>query len=422
MAKGERGPHKQQRNPAQSLAQSKQMDESRATGSAALLQQCSSGNSDSVHFGVVGEGRSQRILAYRSSGSLAQLSEEEESDWACEGCFYENGSDHNKMCAMCGGQRHSNLSSIMPIVEVGDEDGTAVNDNRSGARQAVPPSKKPPPTMSNRSTSMRQLLVKHLSSSGMQDAELTVKNPLQARSLEQKEKRDDLTTSLARMAINECGGWTCMTCTFVIIDLNFLTCEVCGAEKPPKEELAQMTNTSIRDFLANSVQNTVSTDASFMDPQIQAYLKFENTASRKEQMTSFMMQNSFVLEEASHRSSGDLSDGEMTELRGILNEGQATLKALKALYETEQTDYAAMDQLQMMRALEIEQGEGMAPQQVLSERATRPGVQRISREVLEWHGQQRMLDDWKMQLDIRLAQIEQLGKQQKQSLYRILGN
>jgi hypothetical protein len=311
---------------------------------------------------------------------------------------------------MCGGQRHSNLT-MMPITEGGEEDGTTVNYNRKAA-----------PTTLIRPTSMRKLLVKHLSSSSLQDAELTVENLMQAHDLEQKEKRDDLTTSLARMAINECGGWTCTICTFVIIDTNFLTCEVCGAEKPPKEELAQMTNASIQDFLSNSLKNIVSSDVSFMDPQIQAYLKFENTASRKDTMTNVAMRNSLYLEEVSQRSSGALSDADMAELRGILNEGQATLKALKALYEAEQKDYDVMDQLQMTRALEIEQGQGMAPQQILSERATVPGVQRISGEVLEWHGQQRMLDDWKIQLGIRLAQIEQLEKQQKQSLDRLLGN
>lgn len=231
----------------------------------------------------------------------------------------------------------------------------------------------------------------------------------------------NIMTSLACMSINETGGWTCKVCTFVIIDPNFLTCKVCGAEKPPKEEIAQLTNASIQDFLTNWVKNVVSSDVSFMDPQIQAYLNFENRACRKDTMTNRAMQNSLVLEEANHRS-GQLSNAETSELRGILDEGQATLKALKGLYETEHKDYTAMEQLQTMRALEIEQGQGMAPQQILSERATRPGVQRVAGEVLEWHGQQRMLNDWKMQLDIRLTQIEQLEKQQKQSLDRLLGN
>lgn len=374
---------------------------------------------ESVHFGVVGEGSSQKILVYRSSGSLANLPEEEFASWTCDGCFYENGNDTNRSCAMCGTQQKNSpaeTTTMMPIVE---DDG-ADWDAFVNTRQAAPPVKKTPPSTSKRPSSMRKLLVKRLSSSGMIDAELTVDSLLQARNREQKEKKDDLTTSLARLSITDAGGWTCPVCTFVITDPNFLTCEVCGTEKPPKEAIAKLSQSSIQDFLTNSVKASVTSDTAFIDPQVQAYMKFEHMAARKDMMTSMAMQSSMVLEEATQRSSEQLSKEELSELQGILDEGQATLSTLKTFYEQEKKDYEAMDQLQMTRALEIENFEGASPQQVLSERATKPGVQRVSGPVLEWHGQQRMLDDWKMQLDTRKTQIEQLQTQQKDALERLL--
>eukprot|EP00545_Synedropsis_sp_CCMP1620_P009734 CAMPEP_0119012288 /NCGR_PEP_ID=MMETSP1176-20130426/6194_1 /TAXON_ID=265551 /ORGANISM="Synedropsis recta cf, Strain CCMP1620" /LENGTH=402 /DNA_ID=CAMNT_0006965211 /DNA_START=213 /DNA_END=1421 /DNA_ORIENTATION=- len=375
--------------------------------------------SDSVHFGVVGAGRSQKILIFRSSGSLVQEAAEALSigGWTCDGCSYDNGSDLNSVCAMCGNCRHSNLA-MMPINE--DAGADVVGDTTAGERGGVVPQPltKKPSLSSSRSPSMRKLLVKRLSASGMQDADLTVDCLLQARNREQKEKKDDLTTSLARISIADAGGWTCPDCTFVNMDSNYLTCEVCAAEKPPKEDLAMESQSSIQDFLTNSTKDGISNDA-FVDPQIQAYMVFEHTAATKEMMTSLMRKSSAVLDAASQRSSEQLSDAEISELRGILDEGQGTLRALKTFYDNEQKDFTAMDELQRTKALEIASEEGMAPH--LSERATRPGVQRVSGKVLEWHGQQRMLDDWKMQLDMRKMQIQQLETQQQESLDRLLG-
>ena len=79
-----------------------------------------------------------------------------------------------------------------------------------------------------------------------------------------------------------------------------------------------------------------------------------------------------------------------------------------------------MVQLQDIRAQEIERSEGESPRNALTNSASKPGAQRISAHVLQWHGQQRMLDDWNVQLQFRKQEIEQLRTQQQQALARLL--
>lgn len=227
---------------------------------------------------------------------------------------------------------------------------------------------------------------------------------------------DGLVTDLARLTVEETGGWTCPDCTFVNTKELHLTCDVCGQKKPPSRQMdpSLMLQSSLDEFLTQSMAH--EGERLCIDPQIEALLKFEEMANEKAYAESLMDEQREVLNDASSR----VTKEELTELRGILEEGQATLKALEVFLAGELKEYHSMLNLQDIRADEIERIEGKSPREALTNSATKPGAHRISTRVLGWHGQQRMLDDWKVQLQIRKQDIEQLRTQQEQALSRLL--
>lgn len=180
------------------------------------------------------------------------------------------------------------------------------------------------------------------------------------------------------------------------------------------------TQSSFRSFLSSSIKGSHSS-TSFVGAQVEAYLQFEKMTAEKDSREKLLRQTSEVIGRASKRRTSHLERSDMIELRGVLEEGEETLKSLESFYADEKSEYAAMVELQAIRAQEIEQKEGEPPQDMLLSKASRPGVQRISAEILEWHGQQRMLDDWKLQLEERKDQIKQMQAQQKEALTRLLG-
>lgn len=232
---------------------------------------------------------------------------------------------------------------------------------------------------------------------------------------------DVLTKSLAQLSIEDMGGWTCTDCTFVNTK-EHLMCDVCGREQPSnRDHKGLLRQSSLRHFFTQSTVFPEDSD----DPmpttvdcnQSSGYLKFAQMATDKEFLESLMEEQLAVLNAAATTSRTD----DTSELRGILEEGQATLMTFETFYEEEMIEYNAMVALQAVKAEEIEAEEGEPPHHVLvGGRATKPGAQRISPQVLEWHGQQRLLDDWKKQLGDREEEIKQLQTQQQEALARIL--
>jgi hypothetical protein len=91
-----------------------------------------------------------------------------------------------------------------------------------------------------------------------------------------------LVTNLARLTVEETGGWTCPDCTFVNTKELHLTCEVCGQKKPPTRhhaDLNLMRQTSWDEFLILSMAH--EGERLCIDPQIEALLKFEEMAQEK---------------------------------------------------------------------------------------------------------------------------------------------
>lgn len=232
---------------------------------------------------------------------------------------------------------------------------------------------------------------------------------------------DVLTKSLAQLSIEDIGGWTCTDCTFVNTK-EHLMCDVCGREQPSNrgDQKSLLRQTSLRHFFTQSTVFPDDSDDSMPTTldcnQSQGYLKFAQMATDKEFLESLMEEQLAVLNAAATTRMDDIS-----ELRGILEEGQATLRTFETFYADEMIEYNAMVALQAVKAEEIEDEEGEPPHHALvGGRATKPGAQRISPQVLEWHGQQRLLDDWKKQLGDREEEIKQLQTQQQQALARIL--
>ena len=100
---------------------------------------------------------------------------------------------------------------------------------------------------SQSSSSVRMVLAKRLESA---EEELSVESL--ARDVADK---DGLVTSLARLSIEDTGGWTCPDCTFVNTNELHLTCEVCGQKKPSTSKMGPslLRQTSLDEFLTQSM-------------------------------------------------------------------------------------------------------------------------------------------------------------------------
>lgn len=371
-----------------------------------------------LHFGVVGEGRGKKILAFGSS-NLSDVSDVVGVPWTCGQCNYENADSLEQTCSMCGAQSSPQINSIRSASSLGTSSLGSMPSVTEGSESfgMAPPRRGMPKKLSSLETSLRQMVAKRVTAIDECKEEITVES-LQTDAMT---STVDMTRNFADVSISDLGGWTCPDCTFVNTDSMHLTCGVCGREKPPKTEAAPMpTQSSFRSFLSSSIKGSHSS-TSFVGAQVEAYLQFEKMTAEKDSREKLLRQTSEVIGRASKRRTSHLERSDMIELRGVLEEGEETLKSLESFYADEKSEYAAMVELQAIRAQEIEQKEGEPPQDMLLSKASRPGVQRISAEILEWHGQQRMLDDWKLQLEERKDQIKQMQAQQKEALTRLLG-
>ena len=215
------------------------------------------------------------------------------------------------------------------------------------------------------------------------------------------------------LTIEGIGGWACPDCTFVNTKEMHLTCGVCGRTKPPtnKDTSDALQHTSLLEFLTHSM---LAVGDHAIDPQIRSLLKFEEMASEKEYAASVMEQQEQILMDVTTRADN------ANELRSILEEGEKTLKMLQDFYADESKEFETMVLHQAMRADEIELSEGRSPKLALSRTASMPGAHRISAQVLQWHGQQRMLNDWECQLNLRKQEIDRLQSQQHETIMRLL--
>jgi hypothetical protein len=356
-----------------------------------------------IQFGVVGEGNNKRILAFNASAVSTFLSDDDvggPEEWTCQACQYQNGDILNRICGMCGTRRkkEGRLPSNM------------------GSRTEITPLMRD----ISRKESLRKLLSKKLSGISIElDFETTTER--EASSCEKFS--NDLTRDLAKLTVNEVGGWNCPDCTFVNVNAMHLTCDVCGRQKPPNELPTTTGYASVADFLTSSMRSFQ--DGFHEDPHVEAFLKIEDMAHEKGRMALMVEEQKAILDAAKrHSEQGYVSTNNyinMSEVNVILEEGQETFYALWTLYEEEKKEYDEMVALQAQREQLIEETEGTSPRVVLAQRASRPGAQQISRATLEWLGQQRMLDDWRFQLDQREMEIKNIQEQQQQTLGRVFG-
>jgi hypothetical protein len=351
-----------------------------------------------IYFGVVGEGRYKRILSF---GSISSISEDgSRHSWICQECKYENVDFTNRSCSMCGTREplsHSHAAKSAWDADLSDDGIPTVP---CAPRRSIG-------LRASSQSSARMVLSKLLESTS--EEEITVESL--ATDLTTK---DVLTTSFAMLTIEGAGGWACPDCTFVNTRELHLTCGVCGRTKPPtsKDSSDVLEHTSLQEFLAQSI--SAIGDQALIDPQIQALMQFEEKASEKEYAASVIEQQREILKDVTSRNE------HASELRAILEEGEETLKMLQRFHEEESKEYETMVLHQAMRAEEIELAEGKSPRLAFSRSESVPGAHRISAQVLQWHGQQQMLNDWECHLNLRKQEIDQLQSQQHEALCRLL--
>ena len=387
-----------------------------------------------LFYGVVGNGPNKRILSF---GSISTISEDNYGrSWTCEACNYENADHSNEACSMCGTRdnllhnshtskslSNSHTSKSYPGIEVSDDEVDLIipkpNRRSSSVLRRL-----------STQTSVRKMLSKRFDVNN--DDEVTLESLTMDQSTAVTHAlttHDDLATSVAMLTIEDAGGWACPDCTFINIKEMHLSCGVCGRPKPPTNKNSSdiLQHASLQEFLTKSMLSGVdtigkdsprrtSTPDSFMDPQLHELLKFEEMANEKEYVATVIEEQKKNLGNTTLRTGTDNSN----ELRSILEEGHETLKMLQQFYEDEMMEYHAMELHLAQRAEEIERTEGVSPGNLLSRSATIPGAQRISAQVLQWHGQQRMLEEWECQLKLRKQEIDQLSLQHEEALVRLL--
>jgi len=386
------------------------------------------GDSFNVQFGVVNEGTSKRVLAFCRLHEKSSYLEEKKvkGPWICRLCKYENNPD-SKTCSMCGGKYTDDDDNF------DERKKSAVVTKRRGSllfnlSESIPEDNISKDNVTNNNKDKRPTLLQREESLTLMSLAAPVRN-LSDVSVDTPNLS---VTSLASLSVIENGGWTCPDCTFANTNPMHLTCGVCGQRKPPNIEKTPTNFTSsLAEFLTISMRNlnvthddddsdNESDASSFVDTQLQAYQKFENTAKFKRRSSMVAREHVASLLSATPKTEGVLSESDTTKLRAILNEGALTLKALEDQYYEEDREYDAMIQHQLAREIEISiQNNGQSPRDAMA-RDNLPGVRRISPAVLEWHGQQGMLDDWKLQLRERFGEIQQLKNSQEETLKLIL--
>jgi len=382
-------------------------------------------DSFNVQFGTVGEGSSRRVLAFCQLQAISTALSKERSDWVCQCCNYENRGD-SAACSMCGSSTGDGLPSTsnQPVF--------LASESRASKTLPLEESMKWPSAFASRHNDTASTTGK---SWGKILKEESMKWPSVFASPQNTATIEEsfTITSLASLSVIENGGWTCPDCTFANTNSMHLTCGVCGREKPPSNETdgskgnPASNHMSVTEFLTTSMRHIGDDeDSSFKDTQLRAYYKFEDTAVLKRkvsidaraQMRSLRaFSQNFSL---SSNNEEKISESDICKIRAILNEGRLTLKSLEDQYEKEKKEHDIMVQNQAEMEIMISEEEGISPRISMNSSATRPGIQRISPAVLEWHGQQGMLDDWSLQLKERQNEIQQLRTHQEESLQLIL--
>jgi rubrerythrin len=348
-----------------------------------------------LHFGVFGNGPSKRVVSFRSSCSSDDACF---SRWECKECNYENGDAASRNCSMCGTirrlgsiEKDSNfLQNALSVATMNEDVNDNERENMIGRMNA-----------SFKQSSLRRFLFKHNESNNDSSLYPGLPNDIQIQG-----KEDDFATSYALLSLEECGHWACPDCTFVNTNELHLMCEVCGRTKP--------SNWNKSHDVLNQMSLRIS-DPSFLEPQINGLKKFEEMAKDKELATS-------LLDSKKHIFTSTLASDQfdLVELQSILEEGESTLNMLRKQYDDELKEFNDMVQHQRQVAKDIEKIEGMSPRDILERIGTRPGAQSISAQVLQWQGQERMLADWKLQLNDRHEELEEFHRHQQESLSRIL--
>jgi len=339
----------------------------------------SSGN---IHYRVINEGNEKRVLSFQTTLKLSfGENTAEDSPWTCDKCQYENADTSNKICSICGHKRDRHRFRTSKHEQ-------CISDIPENGSQWDP--------------------LKSLTLSGLEIDKQVDNDPLET----------SLTRSMAEISFGQGTGWTCPDCTFVNTRLMHLTCDVCGQEKPRSVlEISTKAFDSISS--ASSSVREMLTESSFLENQIKEYQNYENVAIETENLSQSATEQIASLKAAENQGTKP-SDHEFKELQGILGEGAATLEALEKLYREERKQYDEMVEYQAEKETTIIAKEGCKPSSFMNAGASKPGVQRISPEILEWNGQQRMLDDWKIMLDERQNEIKLLQSHHTETLNRIL--
>jgi len=203
-------------------------------------------------------------------------------------------------------------------------------------------------------------------------------------------------------------GWTCPDCTFVNTSPLHLACYVCAKKKPHNSFECSITKAF----------DLKLPEISVLESQIKEYQNYENIAIEAANL-SHIIEDQMTVFKAIEKEGRKHSNLDLKELHWILDEGAASLKRLNKLYKEDRKKYDKTVEYQAQKEIMIAAKEGCKPSSTMYAEA-KPGVQHISPAILEWQGQQRMLDDWKIQLDERQSEMTSLQAYHQKTLNRIL--
>ena len=385
-----------------------------------------------IYFGVVGEGKSKRILGYGSSFSSSTTSvmlgnsfigdnnNNNSSSWVCTYCCYDNIDSSNDICSMCGNKRVVPSSSApegkrgsLPSLIEGRVSGTQIEFD-SPLPMTTPAGDNISTGSLSREGSFRL--------SSLQNEGDTAGPPTD----------EEFVKRIAHQSIQDCGGWTCETCTFVNRNEDHLSCEVCGAQR--RDNVVQGSggsfygHNSMEDFFSASMRNALENED--MERQLELARGVEEQVTERENMAQLIVHQKqvmaeIVLQEARARKHEqdqlrvlETAEGRETYLSNLTEK----LRKMEIGQIQEREEIHAMEVLQRERKQQIEQNEGVASvYDLVGGGATLPGVHHVSVDAVEWIAQQRMLDDWKDQLSAREQETEGLRQMSLQAREELIG-
>mmetsp|Transcript_32349 Transcript_32349/g.49186 ORF Transcript_32349/g.49186 Transcript_32349/m.49186 type:complete len:356 (-) Transcript_32349:143-1210(-) len=329
----------------------------------------SSGN---IHYRVINEGNEKRVLSFQTTLKLSfGENTAEDSPWTCDKCQYENADTSNKICSICGHKRDRHRFRTSKHEQY-------ISDIPENGSQWDP--------------------LKSLTLSGLEIDKQVDNDPLET----------SLTRSMAEISFGQGTGWTCPDCTFVNTSPLHLACYVCAKKKPHNSFECSITKAF----------DLKLPEISVLESQIKEYQNYENIAIEAANL-SHIIEDQMTVFKAIEKEGRKHSNLDLKELHWILDEGAASLKRLNKLYKEDRKKYDKTVEYQAQKEIMIAAKEGCKPSSTMYAEA-KPGVQHISPAILEWQGQQRMLDDWKIQLDERQSEMTSLQAYHQKTLNRIL--